>query len=56
MSHDHPTLDRPVETPPTQAVPEAEQRLTWLFRDSLRQQLIHPLLAVVRRYRERSVQ
>jgi hypothetical protein len=56
MSQDRPTLDRPVDAPPAEAVPEAEQRLAWLFRDSLRQRLIHPLLAVVRRYRERAVQ
>lgn len=56
MSQDHPTLDRPVETLPTPAVPQAEQRLMWLFRDSLRRQQIHPLLAVVRRYHERSAQ
>ena len=56
MSHDHQTLDRAVETSPSRVVPQAEQRLMWLFRDSLRQQQIHPLLAVVRRYRERSAQ
>lgn len=56
MSHDQPTLERPVEPSPTPAVPQAEQRLMWLFRDSLRRQQIHPLLAIVRRYRERLTQ
>jgi hypothetical protein len=30
----------------------AEQRLQWLFRGSLRRGQIHPMLAVMRRYRQ----
>lgn len=33
-------------------LPVAEQRLHWLFRDSLRRGQIHPMLAVMRRYRQ----
>lgn len=29
-----------------------EQRLQWLFRESLRRGQIHPMLAVLRRYRQ----
>jgi hypothetical protein len=54
MSLDH-TLDRSESTAPAQAASPPEQRLTWLFRDALRRQQIHPLLAVVRRYRQRLV-
>ena len=28
------------------------QRLQWLFRDALRQQRVHPLMALLRLYRE----
>lgn len=52
MSQVH-TLDRSEQVTPVQAASPSEQRLTWLFRDSLRRQQIHPLLNVMRRYRER---
>jgi hypothetical protein len=34
---------------PEEAIPE---RLAWLFRDSLRQHRIHPLMEILRRHRE----
>lgn len=42
----------PALAPSPQASSAAEQRLQWLFRDSLRRGQIHPLLPVVRRYRQ----
>ncbi len=52
---DEGTLDLPVGKPsPAQTATETEKRLMWIFRDSLRQRQIHPLLAILRRYRERA--
>ena len=33
-----------------------QERLLWLFRDALRQQRVHPLMDLLRLYRERSPQ
>jgi hypothetical protein len=48
------TVSPAPDRPGVAAATPAEQRLMWLFRDSLRRQQIHPLLAVMRRYRERA--
>jgi hypothetical protein len=33
-----------------------QERLLWLFRDALRQQRVHPLMDLLRLYREASTQ
>jgi hypothetical protein len=33
-----------------------QERLLWLFRDALRQQRVHPLMDILRLYREASTQ
>jgi hypothetical protein len=33
-----------------------QERLLWLFRDALRQQRVHPLMGLLRLYRETSPQ
>jgi hypothetical protein len=45
--------------PPATAAPPTEPargagRIEWLFRDALRQQQMHPLMELVRRYREQA--
>jgi len=37
---------------PPGGTPEAPSRIDWLFRDALRQRQIHPLMELVRRYRQ----
>jgi hypothetical protein len=33
--------------------PARQERIDWLFRDALRSRQVHPLMELVRRYRER---
>ncbi len=33
--------------------PGSPERIDWLFRDALRSQQVHPLMDLVRRYREK---
>jgi hypothetical protein len=42
---------RPAGTPPPPA-PAPAPRIDWLFRHALRQRQVHPLMELVRRYRE----
>ena len=42
----------PIEAPATPAPSkDSSERLEWLFRESVRRQVIHPLLARIRAYR-----
>jgi hypothetical protein len=36
---------------PVRAAPDSPSRVDWLFRDALRNQQVHPLMDLVRRYR-----
>lgn len=42
-SHPDPAAPKPVR----------QERIDWLFRDALRNRQVHPLMDLVRRYRER---
>lgn len=43
---------RPAVDPPAVLPPASAQRLDWLFRHSLRRGQIHPMWAVMQRYRQ----
>jgi hypothetical protein len=36
---------------PARATPDSPSRIDWLFRDALRNQQVHPLMDLTRRYR-----
>jgi hypothetical protein len=39
---------------PVGAAPDSTSRIDWLFRDALRNQQVHPLMDLARRYRARN--
>ena len=49
-----PTLEPPpaLAAQPPAAAAGAPTRIDWLFRDALRQRQIHPLMELLRRYRQ----
>jgi len=46
------SIPSPAPTSAVAGTSAPEQRLQWLFRESLRRGQIHPMLAVLRRYRQ----
>ena len=49
---DEPIVDTPPPTPDDPQSASAESRIDWLFRDAARNQCVHPLKELVRRYRQ----
>lgn len=48
-------VDASAAVEPAQAAPTSPSRIDWLFRDALRNQQVHPLMDLVRRYRAKDV-
>lgn len=49
----HPALEHPLCKPPASTPHDSPEWIAWLFRDALRNHHVHPLMELVRRYRER---
>lgn len=50
-----PAVDPPVAKPAASTPHDSPQWIDWLFRDALRHHHVHPLMELVRRYREKDV-
>ncbi len=46
-------VDDPVPKPPASTPRDSPEWVAWLFRDALRNHQIHPLMDLLRRYREK---
>lgn len=51
MTTKTPPADARAAAQPAPAAPGGPSRIDWLFRDALRNQQVHPLMDLVRRYR-----
>jgi hypothetical protein len=50
-----PAVDCPAVKPPASTPHESPEWIAWLFRAALRNHHVHPLMDLVRRYREKDL-
>jgi len=51
----HPALEQPLAKPAASTPHDSPEWIAWLFRDALRNHQVHPLMELVRRYREKDL-